>query len=57
MIKNIIDLLVSSEFYNVSERVEISKGKNEIPTTWKQGWIKIKRNWKYGKESNSPSRG
>jgi hypothetical protein len=53
MIKNIIDLLVTSEHYNVSERVEFAKGKHEIPTTWKQGWNKIKRNWKYVKESKS----
>jgi len=52
MIKNIIDLLTQAPFYNVSERVEIAKGKHEIPTTWKQGWEKIKRDWKYGK-SNS----
>lgn len=52
MIKSIIDLLLSSPFYNVSDRVEIAKGKNEIPTTLKQGWEKIKRDWKYGK-SNS----
>jgi hypothetical protein len=49
MIKNIIDLLVDSPFYNVSEEVEIAKGKNEFPVTWRQGWDKIKRNWKYGK--------
>lgn len=49
MIKDIIDLLTSAPFYNVSDRVEIAKGKNEIPLTLKQGWDKIKRNWKYGK--------
>lgn len=52
MIKSIIDLLGTDHFYNISQRVEIAKGKNEIPTTFKQGWYKIKRDWKYGK-SNS----
>jgi hypothetical protein len=45
MIANIIDLLNSSEHYNVSERVEIAKGKYEIPYTWKDVWVKIKRLW------------
>jgi hypothetical protein len=45
MIANIIDLLNSSEHYNVSERVEIAKGKYEIPYTWKGAWVKIKRLW------------
>jgi len=45
MIKNIIDILNSENYYGVSERVEIAKGKYEIPTTWKMGWNKIKRLW------------
>lgn len=49
MIKSIIDLLTQAPFYNVSQRVEIAKGKHEIPTTLSQGWEKIKRDWKYGK--------
>ena len=49
MIKGIIELLTLGEYYNVSDRVEIAKGKLEIPLTIKQGWVKIKRNWKYGK--------
>jgi hypothetical protein len=43
MIRNIIDLLISNDHYNVSERIEIGKGKYEMPITWKQGWNKIKR--------------
>lgn len=43
MIKNIIDLLQTNQFYNVSERVEIAKGKNEIVRSWKDVWYKIKR--------------
>lgn len=49
MIKNIIDLLTMDEHYNISERVEIAKGKYEYITTWKAGWIKIKRHFKHGR--------
>ncbi len=45
MIKNIIDTLNSGNFYNVSERVEIAKGKYEMPTSWRNGFEKIKRLW------------
>lgn len=43
MIKNLIDLLNTSEFYGVSENVDIAKGKYEIPLTWKDTWKNIKR--------------
>lgn len=49
MIKNIIDILNLTEHYNVSERVEIAKGKYEYIISWKQSFKKIKRSWKYGK--------
>lgn len=45
MIKNIIDLLALHEYYGISERVEIAKGKYSIAYTWKDGFIKIKRLW------------
>ena len=45
MIQNIIELLNSAEHTGVSERVEIAKGKYQIPITWKDGWNKIKRLW------------
>jgi hypothetical protein len=45
MIKNIIDTLNSAPHYGISERVEIAKGKYQIPTTWRMGWNKIKRLW------------
>lgn len=45
MIRDIIDLLNTNHFYGVSERVEIAKGKYEIPITWKQGIYKIMRIW------------
>jgi hypothetical protein len=49
MIKNIIDLLAIDEHYNVSERVEIAKGKYEYITSWKRAWQKIKRHLKHGR--------
>ena len=50
MIKDIIDLLGSSEHYNISQRVEIAKGKHQFPTSWKSVWYKIKRHlWQTNK--------
>jgi hypothetical protein len=49
MIKNIIDLLAMDEYYNISENVEIAKGKYEYINTWKSAWIKIKRHLKHGR--------
>lgn len=52
MISNLINLLAIDKFYGVSKRVDIAKGKNEIPYTWKQGLEKIKRIW-HGRKSNN----
>ena len=46
MIQHIIQMLTIDNFYNVSENIEIAKGKNQIVTTWKQAKNKIKREWK-----------
>ena len=35
MIKDIIDLLQVTDFYNESEEIDIAKGKYQIPLTWK----------------------
>lgn len=43
MIKNLIDLLSVNDYYNVSERVDIAKGKYALPMSWKDSWNKIKR--------------
>ena len=41
--KEIIDLLQANDWNNVSELVEIAKGKYELPKNYK-GWVKkIKR--------------
>ena len=43
MIDTIFTLLRLDDFYNVSERVDIFKGKYEIPLTFKKGWKQRKR--------------
>lgn len=46
MIKEIIELLQADEWQNAkSENIEIAKGKNEIPKTYKGLVKKIKRRW------------
>ena len=42
-LKIIIDTLLSGNYYNAGECVEIAKGKNEIASTFKIGFKKIKR--------------
>jgi hypothetical protein len=44
MIKNTIDLLSKNEYYKVSERVDIAKGKYEYPTSLKSFFKWLKRN-------------
>ena len=43
MIKGIIELLNTGNHYGVSERVDIAKGKYQLPITWKDLWKYIKR--------------
>ena len=47
IIITIIDLLKVDDFYGVSETIDIAKGKNELPLTFKQMNKSIKRNKKY----------
>jgi hypothetical protein len=49
MIRKIIELLIAEEHYNKSELIEIAKGKNEIPTSFKKGFTQIKRIAKWQK--------
>lgn len=51
MISKIIEIVGTDEFYNVSERVEIAKGKHEMITSRKQAWKQIKRMIKWRKKS------
>jgi hypothetical protein len=46
MINIILDILAMDDFYGVSETIDIAKGKNEIPLTFKSGIKKIKRKWR-----------
>lgn len=41
--KEIMELLQVSDYYGVSENVDIAKGKYQIPFTWKDLWKNIKR--------------
>lgn len=41
--KDILNLLMVSEFYGVSKRVDIAKGLYQLPYTWKELPKKIKR--------------
>lgn len=43
MIKNTIELLSLYDYYNVSKRVDVAKGFNEIPSNWKAANQLIKR--------------
>ena len=46
----ILELLRIDNFYNESEIIEIAKGKNELPTTWKIGKRQLKRELKWNKK-------
>lgn len=45
MLKDIIQLLSQNEYYGVSERVELSKGKYQIDYSFRGAMQKIKRLW------------
>lgn len=40
---NIFELLRQNDYYGVSETVEIAKGKNKAPETFKESFNQIKR--------------
>jgi len=48
-LKLIIDTLLSDNYYNIGEYVEIAKGKNEYSTSIKTNYNKIKRILKWKK--------
>jgi hypothetical protein len=49
MLKNIITLLQLHEHYGVSKNIEIAKGKNELPKTFKKAVYQLKRIIKNGR--------
>jgi hypothetical protein len=50
MIKNVIDLLSTNDFYGVSENLDIAKGKYALPNGWKDAFSKVKRHSKSKRE-------
>lgn len=44
MIESILQLLELNEYYGVSERIDIAKGKHKLTTSFKEAWEKRKRN-------------
>jgi hypothetical protein len=45
MIKDVINILASDDFYGQSKRIDFAKGSHKIPYTWKQVKQLIKRMW------------
>jgi hypothetical protein len=45
MIKAVLELLQLHEWLNCSEKIDIAKGKYELPKTFKKATKKIKREW------------
>lgn len=45
MIKEIIEILRSGDFYGGTENIEFAKGSNELVTNWKGFKRKAKRKW------------
>ncbi len=50
MIGIIMDILAMDDFHNVSEEIEIAKGKHKLPMTLKEGYKKIKRKSKWSQK-------
>ena len=48
MIKNLLNLLNTEEYYGVSKNIDIAKGKYAIPYNWKEAGKQLKRIW-YGR--------
>lgn len=49
MIQEVLELLHSGKFYNVSKSVEIAKGKKEYVNTWSETREKFNRAWRLRK--------
>lgn len=45
MIREIVDILASGNFYGVSKKVAFAKGSRKIPYNWKQLKDLLKRLW------------
>ena len=47
----VLKLLNINEFYGIDETIEIAKGKNKLPETFKEGFNQIKRHTKWLKNT------
>lgn len=45
MLRILVELLRVSEFYGVSENIDIAKGKYKLTTSVKESWKQAKRNY------------
>jgi hypothetical protein len=43
MVREIVELLALDDWYDVSDRVDIAKGKYKIATSFSEGWKNRKR--------------
>ena len=43
MIENILELLALKDYHGVSKEIDIAKGINKLPTSFKEGWKQHKR--------------
>lgn len=50
MIQRLHDLLILDDWYNVSEEIEIAKGKYKIPESFKEGVQQAKRKAKWSQK-------
>ena len=50
MIKNIIDLLKTDDFYGIAEEIEVAKGRYKAPETIKEGIKLTKRQLQWQKK-------
>jgi hypothetical protein len=53
MIKDVIDLLNTADYYGESEHIDIAKGKYALPYSWKDAWSKVKRHAKRNRKPMS----
>lgn len=50
MFEVMLNMLAMDDFYNVSEEIEIAKGKYKLPMTFSEGVKKVKRRAKWSQK-------
>lgn len=53
MISKVLDILAVDDFYGQSKRIDIAKGRYELPVNWKSTKLLVKRMWCGRKLSNN----